>query len=98
MKIKHLQRSELCTTLAPRITVVFVVFPSLNKILYDGPCPTSLLFDILLPFGAHGIAVAADIEKAYLQISVTESERDHLRFLWFDNIYIENLDIVKYQF
>ena len=60
--------------------------PSLNESLYKGPCLTPLLFDVLLRFRAHDIALTADIEKAYLQISVTESERDHLRFLWFDNI------------
>ena len=50
--------------------------PSLNESLYKGPCLTPLLFDVLLRFRAHDIALTADIEKAYLQISVTESERD----------------------
>ena len=72
--------------------------PSLNESLYKGPCLTPLLFDVLLRFRAHDIALTADIEKAYLQISVTESERDYLRFLWFDNIYKENPDIIKYRF
>ena len=49
---------------------------SLNESLYKGPCLTPLLFDVLLRFRAHDIALTADIEKAYLQISVTESERD----------------------
>ena len=71
--------------------------PSLNESLYKGPCLTPL-FDVLLRFRAHDIALTADIEKAYLQISVTEGERDYLRFLWFDNIYKENPDIMKYQF
>ena len=55
--------------------------PSLNESLYKGPCLTTLLFDVLLCFRAHDIALTADIEKAYLQISVTEGERDYLRFL-----------------
>ena len=50
--------------------------PSLNESLYKGPCLTPLLFDVLLRFRAHDIALTADIEKAYLQISATESERD----------------------
>ena len=72
--------------------------PSLNESLYKGPCLTPLLFDVLLRFRAHDIALTADIEKAYLQISVTEGERDYLHFLWFDNIYKENPDIIKYRF
>ena len=46
------------------------------KVCNKGPCLTPLLFDVLLRFRAHDIALTADIEKAYLQISVTESERD----------------------
>ena len=40
--------------------------PSLNEYLYKRPCLTRLLFDVLLHFRAHDIALTADIEKAYL--------------------------------
>ena len=71
--------------------------PHRSVIREDKACVTPLLFDVLLCFQAHDIALTADIAKAYLQISVTESERDYLCFLWFDNIYKENPDI-KYRF
>lgn len=38
--------------------------PSLNESLYKGPCLTPLLFDCLLRFRVHDIALTADIEKA----------------------------------
>lgn len=39
------------------------------------------LLDILIQFRAHRIAVTADIEKAFLMVSVEEGDRDALRFL-----------------
>ena len=59
---------------------------SLNECLMKGPCLTPLLFDVFLWFRAGNIGLIADIEKAYLQISVKPKERDYLRFLWYDDI------------
>jgi hypothetical protein len=55
--------------------------PSLNDCLYVGPSLLPLLFDILLRFRLHRIALVADIEKAFLNISISEEDRDFLRFL-----------------
>ena len=38
----------------------------------------------------YPIAITGDIEKAYLQISVDEKDRDLLRFLWFKNLFNEH--------
>ena len=40
----------------------------------------------MLRFRVHKVAVAADIEKAFLMIAVAPEDRDVLRFLWVDNI------------
>ena len=57
--------------------------PSLSECLHKGPQTTPLIFDILLHFGMFKIAFAADIEKAFLQITINEKDRGFLCFLWF---------------
>ncbi len=52
--------------------------PSLNDCLLTGP---KFDLDILLRFRAHEVALAADIEKAFLMVSVADKDRDVLRFL-----------------
>ena len=71
---------------------------SLKECLYKGPCLNPLLYDVLLRFGVFNITITGDIEKAYLQISVHTEDRDYLRFLWFDDIYKDNPEILKYRF
>ena len=46
--------------------------PSLNECLHAGPKFDQKILDILLRFRIHKVAVAADIEKAYLMITMTE--------------------------
>ena len=43
--------------------------------------------DILLRFRVHKVALSADIEKAFLMVSVAEEDRDVLRFLWVEDIH-----------
>jgi hypothetical protein len=59
--------------------------PSLNECLHVGPKFNQKLLDILIRFRAHRVAVTADIEKAFLMVSV-EKDRDALRFLWVHNV------------
>ena len=56
------------------------------------------IFDNLLRFRSHGIAITADIEKAFLQVEIRESDRDALRFLWFENAAQSQMDIVQYRY
>ena len=60
--------------------------PSLNDCLYAGPPLSPLIYDILLRFRVHKVALIADIEKAFLNVSVHLKDRDYLRFLWIDDI------------
>ena len=57
-----------------------------------------MLYDLFLKFRTHSIAITADIEKAYLQISVKERLRNLLRFLWFDNPFEKSPSTVKMRF
>ena len=60
--------------------------PSLNDCLYAGPTFGQNIMDILLRFRIHRVAVISDIEKAFLMVSVSEEDRDALRFLWIHDI------------
>ena len=71
---------------------------SLNDVLYKGPCLTPLLYDVLLRFRIHPVAIIADIEKAYLQIGIKENHRDFLRCLWYRNVFADVPEIVKLRF
>ena len=51
---------------------------SSNDILYSGPCLLPLVKDIFLRFGKSETAVVADIQQAFLQISIAETHRNLL--------------------
>ena len=57
-----------------------------------------MIFDSLLRFRLRNVGIVADIESAYLQISVTSEHRNFLRFLWFGNIDDNESEIIKYRF
>ncbi|XP_064475353.1 uncharacterized protein LOC135389218 [Ornithodoros turicata] len=59
---------------------------SLNDNLQSGPYLTADLVALLLNFRRHNVALVADMENAFLHIQVQESDRDALRFLWYDRI------------
>ena len=59
---------------------------SLNDCLYTGPKSSQKIMDILLRFRTHRIAMATDIEKAFLMVSVRKEDRDVLRFLWVKDL------------
>ena len=59
--------------------------PSLNHCLYKGPPFGQAIFDILLRFRVHQTALAGDIEKAFLMVSIAKKDREALRFLWVDD-------------
>ena len=56
--------------------------PLLNECLHPGPSLTSKLWNVLVRGRFHPIALNSDLQKAFLQISVRESDRDALRFHW----------------
>jgi len=56
--------------------------PSLNDCLYSGPPLQNKLWDVLVQQRAYPVVLAGDIQKAFLQIRIHESERDALQFHW----------------
>ena len=71
---------------------------SLNDHLEIGPNFVPQLFDLMIDFRSHNIALTADIEKAFLQISIQETDCDYLRFYWFDDITVDNPTIVQFRY
>ncbi|XP_037931406.1 uncharacterized protein LOC119666197 [Teleopsis dalmanni] len=63
---------------------------SLNDMLDSGENLLADLTSILLRFRCHKIAMSADIEKAFLQISLNQNDRDSHRFLWYKNLRDDN--------
>ena len=55
---------------------------SLNECLKTGHPLQNSLWDILIRSRFRLILLSGDIEKAFLQIRIRESERDVLRFHW----------------
>ena len=60
--------------------------PSINNVLALGENFMPHLFDTIIRFRAHTIGLTGDLQKAFHQISINESDRDYLRFLWVDNV------------
>ncbi|XP_065180039.1 uncharacterized protein LOC135810477 [Sycon ciliatum] len=57
--------------------------PSLNDCLYRGPVLLPDLCGLLMRFRLKPIVISADVEKAFLQISIQPSDRDVTRFIWY---------------
>ncbi|XP_037506909.1 uncharacterized protein LOC119382991 [Rhipicephalus sanguineus] len=73
-------------------------YMSLNDCLDKGTNLNPDLLRVLLSFRRHPIAINADIEKAFLQIEIQESDRDVFRFLWFENVPRgENDNIIEWR-
>jgi hypothetical protein len=72
--------------------------PSLNDCLYKGPKFNQLIFDILVRFRVFKYALTADLEKAFLQVCVTEGDHDVHRFLWVDDVSKDFPEICELRF
>ena len=64
----------------------------------SGPRLIPLLYDILLRFRSHVVALTSDIEKTFLQINVNENDREYPRFLSFENIFSNQPKLVRNRF
>jgi len=71
---------------------------SLNDCLFSEPKFNQSILDIILRFRCYRVALVADVEKAFLMVSVTDSDRDMLRFLWVDDVNKASPAIMQMRF
>ena len=57
-----------------------------------------LLYDVLLRFRPGTITITADIKQAFLQILVDKNDQEFFRFLWYDEVFSDDPNIIVYQF
>ncbi|GBM86766.1 hypothetical protein AVEN_258672-1 [Araneus ventricosus] len=72
-------------------------FPSLNECLSTGPNLIEIIPTILSRFRRNYVGVSSDIEKAFLQISIREKDRDYLRFLWLRKDDLEQVEEYRHR-
>ena len=68
--------------------------PSLNEMLETRPCLLPKIFEILLRARCHKFLLVSDIQSAFLNIRVKETDRNFLRFLWIDDLEKDNPNVV----
>ena len=69
---------------------------SLNKHILQGPDLMNKLVGVLTRFRQEEIAITCDVEQMFHNFMVSETHRDYLRFLWFEDGDITK-PIVTYQ-
>jgi len=71
---------------------------SLNDCLHKGPNLIPKLFEVLIGFRNHRVALTVDVEKAFLMIGIEETDRDMLRFVWPFNPQDIDSDLIHLRF
>ena len=61
-----------------------------------GPPLQNRLWDILIRFRFRPILLCGDIENAFLQIRIRESQRDTLRFQWVSNLDLNRSEVNRF--
>ncbi|GFX95739.1 integrase catalytic domain-containing protein [Trichonephila clavipes] len=70
--------------------------PSLNDCIWSGGNLNPNIFYLIISFRLNTIAITVDIERAFLQISLRDEDRDAVRFL-FPDIRSNQTDPYKFQ-
>ena len=70
----------------------------MNECLHAGPPLAQNIFDIMLRFRSHRVALVGEIEKAFLMVHIVEEDRDVLRFLWVKDIDKAEPEVVVVRF
>ena len=69
---------------------------SLNECFETGPPLQNLIWDVLTRSRFRPMLLCGDIEKAFLQIRIRESERDVLRFHWVNSLQLKIIEILRF--
>ncbi|VDM93290.1 unnamed protein product [Onchocerca ochengi] len=89
-KIKDQLRSGIIEEVHPKDEIGVIHYlphhESLNEVLYRGPIILPELVGVLLRYRSMKVVINADIEKAFLQIGLQESDRNSTRFHWLKDI------------
>ena len=72
--------------------------PLINHFVEAGRCLLPKVFEILLKCRAFKILLMNDIQSAFLNIHISEKDRDFLRFLWIADIDKENPKLIVKRF
>ncbi|EFP00902.1 hypothetical protein CRE_10685 [Caenorhabditis remanei] len=74
--------------------------PSLNDVIHQGPVILPDLVDMLIRFRAGKYAMISDVEKAFLQVFLSEQDREVTRVLWIRDLEkpLTEENIVTYHF
>lgn len=74
--------------------------PSLNDMIHPGPSDLERIPAILLRARSRIGLIVADVEKAFLQVKLHQSQRNMLRFLWVKDLEkpASNSNIIVYRF
>ena len=70
--------------------------PSLNECLNNGPPLQNQLWSVLIRGRFNPIAITGDIKKAFLQVRIRPEERDALRFHWYNNTEIKEVETLRF--
>ena len=66
----------------------------MNNCLNSGPPLSETIADVLVRFRCHKTTLVGDLEKAFPMIFIAKYDLDALRFLWFDDPFIEEPKII----
>ncbi|VDI52969.1 Hypothetical predicted protein, partial [Mytilus galloprovincialis] len=72
--------------------------PSLNDCLRKEPPILNDISTLLMRFRENRYAVVTDIEKAFLQITLDEKDRDMTRFFWLKDSTDPTSELITYRF
>ena len=66
--------------------------------LHSGPSLLNELCSVLMRHRLHAFACSADISKAFLQVGLTDTDRESTRFLWPEDPTDPESPVVTYRF